>query len=84
MENRGFVERTESGAGGRRTRIGLTAKGRSVVQSAIRTHAGNIRRYFLDSLTDEQTAAIRAWSERVINQIEQPVGDGPAWFAAGS
>jgi DNA-binding MarR family transcriptional regulator len=70
MENRDFVERAESGAAGRRTRIGLTAKGRRAVQSAILVHAGNIRRYFLDALTPEQTAAIRAWSEQLTDRIE--------------
>ncbi|GLY80962.1 MarR family winged helix-turn-helix transcriptional regulator [Actinoallomurus iriomotensis] len=74
MENRGFVERTQCGAGGRRTRIGLTATGHRAAQSAILGHAGNIRRYFLDSLTPEQAAAIRAWSEQMIDQVEPPHG----------
>jgi DNA-binding MarR family transcriptional regulator len=59
----------------RRTRIGLTAKGRRAVQSAILVHAGNIRRYFLDSLTPEQTAAIRAWSEQMTDRIEPRCGE---------
>jgi len=70
MENRGFVERTECGASGRRTGIGLTAKGRHTVQGAILRHADNIRQYFLDSLTPQHAAAIRAWSEQMIDRIE--------------
>ncbi|WP_432251501.1 MarR family winged helix-turn-helix transcriptional regulator [Streptomyces sp. HNM1019] len=70
MENRGFVERTLHGAGGRRAGIGLTAKGRGAVRSAMLVHAGNIRRYFLDLLTPEQTAAIGAWSEQLIDHVE--------------
>jgi DNA-binding MarR family transcriptional regulator len=77
MENRGFVERTQSGAGGRRARIGLTAEGRRVVQNAIRAHAGNIRRHFLDSLTREQAATIRAWSAQVVDRIEPHRDDAP-------
>jgi DNA-binding MarR family transcriptional regulator len=77
MESRGLVERTRSGAGGRRTGIGLTAEGRRVVQSALLGHAGNIRRYFLDPLLPEQAAAIRAWSEQVVDRIE-PSGGEPA------
>jgi DNA-binding MarR family transcriptional regulator len=69
MENRGFLE-TECGAGGRRIRIGLTAKGRDAAQSAILVHAGNIRHYVLDALTPEQAAVIRAWSEQMIERIE--------------
>jgi DNA-binding MarR family transcriptional regulator len=70
MENRGLVERTQYGADGRRAGIGLTAKGRRAVQSAILVHAGNIRRYFLDSLTPQQAANFRAWSGQMIDRIE--------------
>ncbi|KAA9156668.1 winged helix-turn-helix transcriptional regulator [Amycolatopsis acidicola] len=75
MENRGFVARTEFGATGRRTAVGLTTKGSRAARSAIRHHAGNIRRYVLDPITPEQTATIRAWSEQLINRID-PNGDG--------
>ncbi|MEV6942084.1 MarR family winged helix-turn-helix transcriptional regulator [Streptomyces sp. NPDC051172] len=77
MENRGFVERTEHGAGGRRTGIGLTDKGRGAVQSAVLVHAGNIRRYFLDTLTPQHAEALRAWSGQLIERIEPP-GSGTA------
>ncbi|MGW2572950.1 MarR family winged helix-turn-helix transcriptional regulator [Streptomyces sp. NPDC001537] len=70
MENRGFVERTEQGAGGRRAGIGLTDKGYSAVQSAVLVHAGNIRHYFLDTLTPQQAEALRAWSGQLIERIE--------------
>ena len=75
MESRGLVEPTQSGAGGRRTGIGLTAKGRQAAQSAILGHGGNIRRYFLDSLTPEQAAVIRGWSEQVVERIEPRGGE---------
>jgi DNA-binding MarR family transcriptional regulator len=75
MENRGLVEPIQSGAGGRRTGIRLTADGRRAAQSAILGHAGNIRRYFFDSVTPEQTAAIRAWSEQVVDRIEPRCGE---------
>ena len=80
MENRGLVKRTQYGADGRRAGIGLTAEGRRAAQSAVLVHAGNIRRYFLDSLTPEQAAVIRAWSEQVTDRIEprwgESAGDG--------
>ena len=69
METRGLVQRAES-AGGRRTRIGLTAEGGRVAQTAVLVHAANIRRHFLDQLTLEQIAAIRAWSEQTVDRIE--------------
>jgi hypothetical protein len=37
-------------------------------------HAGNIRRLFLDSLTPEQAAAVRAWSGQVVERIEPSCG----------
>jgi DNA-binding MarR family transcriptional regulator len=75
MESRDLVARTRTGPSGRRTRIGLTALGRRTVQSAIRGHGGNVRRYFLESLTPEQAAAIKAWSERVVDSIDPRPSD---------
>ena len=75
MENRGFVAQTEGGPSGRRTKIGLTATGRRVVQAAIHAHGGNIRHYFLDSLTPDQATTIRNWSEQVIDRIEPRRGE---------
>jgi DNA-binding MarR family transcriptional regulator len=69
MENRGFVERTGRETSGRRAGIGLTAEGSRVAQSAILVHAGNIRRHFLESLTPQQAAVFRSWSEQVVDRI---------------
>ena len=66
MENRGLVARTEDGATGRRTGVELTAEGRRTAESATRAHGANIRRLVLDRLTPDQAAAIRAWSEQLI------------------
>jgi DNA-binding MarR family transcriptional regulator len=70
MENRGFVKRTRYAADGRRAGIELTAEGRRAAENAVLVHAGNIRRHVLDSLTSEQAAVIRAWSEQAIDRIE--------------
>lgn len=69
MESRGLVERTQSGAAGRRTATGLTAAGRDAAQNAILVHAGNVRRYFFDSLTPPQAKAIRTWSEQTVERF---------------
>ncbi|MEU3341360.1 MarR family winged helix-turn-helix transcriptional regulator [Streptomyces sp. NPDC002144] len=71
MESRGFVVRTESGASGRRTGIGLTPDGRRLAESAVVAHAGNVRRYFIDQLAPEQAAAISAWSDHMIELLER-------------
>jgi DNA-binding MarR family transcriptional regulator len=70
MENRELVERAESESSGRRTAVGLTAKGRAAAQRATVGHAGNIRRYFFEALTPEQAAAIHAWSQQMVDRIE--------------
>ncbi|KPI30542.1 transcriptional regulator, MarR family [Actinobacteria bacterium OK074] len=78
MENRGLVERTQSGAAGRRTRIGLTPKGHDTTENAILGHGDNIRRHFLDTLTPEQAAAIRAWSDQMVGRMGAGDGEGEA------
>lgn len=75
MEKRGFVQRTQYGADGRRAGIGLTAEGRRAAQSAILVHGGNIRRHVLDSLTPEQASVIRAWSEQAVDRLEPRRGE---------
>ena len=70
MEKRGLTARSEDGAGGRRTGIELTAEGRRLAESATRAHGANIRRSVLDALTPEQAAAIRSWSEELIERVE--------------
>ena len=69
MEHRGLLDRTRSGSG-RRTGVALTAAGRDVVRRAIRGHAATIRRLALDPLSPEQTAAIRAWSDALIDRLD--------------
>jgi DNA-binding MarR family transcriptional regulator len=70
MEKRGFVTRTQYGSDGRRAGVALTSEGRHAAQGAILVHGGNIRRYFLDSMTPGQASVIRAWSERAVDRLE--------------
>ena len=72
MENRELVGRTDHESSGRRTAIGLTAKGRTAVQHAILGHADNIRRYFFETMTPDQAAAIHEWSRRTVDRFESP------------
>lgn len=74
MEKRGLVERTPSGADGRRAAIGLTAKGRDAARSAVLVHGDNLRRHFFDTLTPEQARVFRAWSAQMIDRAD---GDVP-------
>lgn len=83
MEKRGLVARTEDGASGRRTGVELTGEGRRVAGSATLAHGANIRRHVLDELTPEQAAAIRSWSEQLIERVE-PAGERAATSAPSS
>jgi DNA-binding MarR family transcriptional regulator len=69
MEDRGLLERSESGAAGRRTGIALTKSGQEVVERAIRGHGRTIRLLALDRLSREQAAAIGAWSRQLITDL---------------
>ncbi|MEW2523040.1 MarR family winged helix-turn-helix transcriptional regulator [Actinacidiphila alni] len=70
MEKRGFVERTQYGADGRRAGIGLTAEGRRAAERAVLVHGANIRRHVFDFLDPERAAGIRAWSEQTIDRLD--------------
>ncbi|KAB8189004.1 MarR family transcriptional regulator [Nonomuraea phyllanthi] len=83
MESRELVDRTE-GRSGRRIGIGLTAKGRNVVENAVLGHADNIRRYFFETLTPEQAAAIHVWSRQIVDRFEARSGEGSDGNAAKS
>jgi DNA-binding MarR family transcriptional regulator len=75
MESRGLVVSSESGASGRRTGIALTPQGLQVAESAVLGHARNVRHCFFDLLSPGQAAAIRAWSEHLIELVERGSAD---------
>ena len=83
MENRELVDRTANRSG-RRIGIRLTAKGRTAVENAILGHANNIRRYFFETLTPEQAAAIHVWSRQIVDRIEARCGESADGIAAES
>jgi DNA-binding MarR family transcriptional regulator len=75
MENRELVYRTDHESNGRRTAIGLTARGRDAAEHAILGHADNIRRYFFEAMTPDQAAAIHEWSRRTVDRFESTNDD---------
>jgi DNA-binding MarR family transcriptional regulator len=70
MEARGLVERTACETDGRGTWIGITAEGRRLLLRAMRAHAADIRELFVDRLTDDEKAAIRAASIRMLEELD--------------
>ncbi|MBA8794742.1 DNA-binding MarR family transcriptional regulator [Friedmanniella endophytica] len=66
MESRGFIERTERGAAGRRSSCTLSDQGRAVIEAAERVHERTVRARFLDRLSPEQRAAILECCEQLL------------------
>jgi DNA-binding MarR family transcriptional regulator len=66
MEARRLVERTACETDGRGTWIGITAEGRRLLLRGMRDHAEAIRELFFDRLTDDEKAALRAASIRML------------------
>lgn len=71
MQRRGLIERTAAAEDGRGTRITVTAKGRRTLLSAVRGHAAEVRRAFLDHIEPGDRAAL----ERLLANIMR---GGPA------
>jgi DNA-binding MarR family transcriptional regulator len=70
MERRGLVERVIGDTGTeRRAGVRLTRDGRSTYRKALRGHAANVRRYFLETLTPEQHDTMHAWTQQILHLL---------------
>jgi len=70
MAARRLVERTACETDGRGTWIGITAEGRRLLLRAMRDHADAIRELFVDRLGEDEKAAIRAGSIRMLETLD--------------
>ena len=70
MEGRALVERTETGAAGRRTGLRLTPQGRQLARRAIAGHAQNLKRNFFEVFTPDQAEPVRSWIEQMITSLQ--------------
>ncbi|GAB3611639.1 MarR family winged helix-turn-helix transcriptional regulator [Humibacter ginsengiterrae] len=77
MEHRGLIARIEDGAPGRRTAVRLSSDGRNALREALRVHEKSVSRIFTGQLTNDQAAAIRSWSERIISAAAAPPSTRP-------
>jgi DNA-binding MarR family transcriptional regulator len=71
MEARGFVDRVESGAQGRRTGVRLTREGRRLAEQTLTEHAAAVREIFFDAVTAAQLEAIGSWSTWMLDRAAQ-------------
>lgn len=71
MAKRGLVAREECAEDGRGAFIVVTQAGRDAIAAAAPKHVENVRRLFIDALTQEELGAITLISQRVLDQLEK-------------
>ncbi len=69
MQQRGLVDREECPSDERGAVLVLTKAGRQAIRAAAPPHVESVRRHFIDLLTDDETAALTALSNRVIDHL---------------
>jgi DNA-binding MarR family transcriptional regulator len=69
MESRGLLQRRDCDADGRGSWIELTADGRRAFLGALRGHAAELRRLFVDLLSPAERTVLLDTSERVLEEL---------------
>lgn len=77
MERRGLVRRDNCVEDGRGATIVLADAGWAVLQEAAPRHVASVRRNFIDLLTPSELQSLVIISEKVINQLVDPVQPKP-------
>ncbi len=85
MQQRDLVVRHDSGEDPRGGRIGLSAAGRRVIETAAPTHVESVRRHFVDRLTPEQMESLVQISAAIVRPLQAGrsaarEGEGAAYF----
>jgi DNA-binding MarR family transcriptional regulator len=78
MEQRGLVERAECPTDGRGSFVVLTDAGLKAIEAAAPAHVADVRRHFLDLLSDEQQRALTAITETVVEHLTRSGGERAA------
>lgn len=69
MERRGLVAREECEADGRGSTIVLTDMGLETIMAAAPGHVASVRRHLMDLLSEEELAALAAFSHRIVAHL---------------
>jgi DNA-binding MarR family transcriptional regulator len=65
MQRRGLIERAPTAEDGRGTRITVTPEGRRALLAAVRGHAEEVRRAFLENIAPEERAVLQRVLQRI-------------------
>ena len=77
MEQRGLVRRDDCPDDGRGAFIVLTQAGREAIGRAAPAHVRTVRRLFVDSLTDQEFAALGTITEKLVARLDEAEADQP-------
>lgn len=77
MEQRGLVERTGCETDGRGAFVSLSPRGREAITAAAPMHVAEVRRHFVDVLTDEQLDTLTEITNAVVASVRSAT-DGAA------
>lgn len=69
MQQRNLVERRECAEDGRGSLVLLTDLGRKTIEEAAPKHVASVRTHMIDLLTDEELAALDAFSHRIAERL---------------
>lgn len=76
MENRGLVQKTACETDGRGTVVQLTQAGMDAIEASAPQHVEQVRRIFIDLLSEEEVSMLNDIFERAITQIKNVEGIG--------
>lgn len=69
MQDRGLVEKQRCEIDQRGAFVTITAKGRKAIEAAAPLHLGNVRRHFVDLVSDAELATLSAVARRVLEKL---------------
>ena len=74
MECRGLVERAECSEDGRGAFVVITPQGRTAIEQAAPGHVRAVRRLMFDGLTEEETVALAAVIDKLLDRPDDAPG----------
>ena len=71
MQGRGLVDRHDCKDDGRGSMLVLTPAGRKAIDGAAPGHVESVRKHMIDLMTDDELAALAAFSHRIVAHLSE-------------